>query len=171
MGPAPGHAAPLGTAALWGPGRIEPMKTEIHPEYGLAHVRCACGNEFYTRSTKPELHVEIWSGNHPFYTGQQRLVDTEGQVERFYKRLEARETIETQAEQLAESKLPVASPVEEIPLNKRAMNALKSDGLNTVGDVLQRLEQGDDGLLAITGVGQKALIDIKKYMRANNLIE
>lgn len=62
------------------------MKTEIHPEYGLAHVRCSCGNDFYTRSTKPELHVEICSECHPFYTGKQKLVDTGGRVERFRRR-------------------------------------------------------------------------------------
>lgn len=62
------------------------MKTEIHPEYGLAHVRCSCGNEFYTRSTKPEIHVELCSECHPFYTGKQKLVDTGGRVERFRRR-------------------------------------------------------------------------------------
>ena len=63
------------------------MKTEIHPEYGLSHVRCACGNEFYTRSTKPDIHVEICSECHPFYTGKQKLVDTGGRVERFQRKL------------------------------------------------------------------------------------
>ena len=62
------------------------MKTEIHPEYVPAHVRCTCGNEFWTRSTKPELHVEICSNCHPFYTGRQKLVDTGGRVERFRRR-------------------------------------------------------------------------------------
>jgi large subunit ribosomal protein L31 len=62
------------------------MKAEIHPEYTLAHVRCSCGNEFYTRSTSPELHVEICSACHPFYTGKQKLVDTGGRVERFKRR-------------------------------------------------------------------------------------
>ena len=62
------------------------MKTEIHPNYGLAHVRCSCGNEFYTRSTKPEIHVELCSECHPFYTGKQKLVDTGGRVERFKRR-------------------------------------------------------------------------------------
>jgi large subunit ribosomal protein L31 len=62
------------------------MKAEIHPDYVLAHVRCSCGNEFYTRSTKPELHVEICSACHPFYTGKQKLVDTGGRVERFKRR-------------------------------------------------------------------------------------
>lgn len=64
------------------------MKADIHPEYVLATVRCSCGNEFQTRSTRPELHVEVCSECHPFYTGKQKLLDTGGRVERFQKRLE-----------------------------------------------------------------------------------
>ncbi len=64
------------------------MKADIHPEYALAHVTCSCGNEFWTRSTKSELHVEICAACHPFYTGKQKLVDTGGRVERFQRRLE-----------------------------------------------------------------------------------
>jgi len=64
------------------------MKTGIHPEYVLTHVRCSCGNEFETRSTKPDLHVEICSACHPFYTGKQKLMDQGGRVERFQRRLE-----------------------------------------------------------------------------------
>ena len=63
------------------------MKTSIHPEYVEAHVRCTCGNEFTTRSTKEEIHVEICSACHPFYTGRQKLVDTGGRVERFQRRV------------------------------------------------------------------------------------
>ena len=66
----------------------QPMKTDIHPDYVLAHVTCSCGNEFWTRSTKEELHVEICAECHPFYTGKQKLVDTGGRVERFQRRLE-----------------------------------------------------------------------------------
>ena len=62
------------------------MKAEIHPEYVEAHVRCTCGNEFMTRSTQAEIHVEICSNCHPFYTGKQKLVDTGGRVERFRRR-------------------------------------------------------------------------------------
>ena len=62
------------------------MKAEIHPDYTLAHVRCSCGNEFMTRSTGAELHVELCSECHPFYTGKQKLVDTGGRVERFNRR-------------------------------------------------------------------------------------
>ena len=64
------------------------MKTGIHPEYVSTHVRCSCGNEFETRSTQPEIHVEVCSACHPFYTGKQKLMDPGGRVERFQRRLE-----------------------------------------------------------------------------------
>ena len=62
------------------------MKASIHPNYVESIVRCACGNEFTTRSTLPEMRVELCSRCHPFYTGEQRLVDTAGRVERFNRR-------------------------------------------------------------------------------------
>ena len=63
------------------------MKPDTHPNYyPNAIVTCACGNTFMTGSTKPQLRVEICSNCHPFYTGQQRIVDTAGQVERFQRR-------------------------------------------------------------------------------------
>ena len=62
------------------------MKAEIHPEYVLATVHCSCGNQFQTRSTKSDLHVEICSACHPFYTGKQKLMDTAGRIERFQKK-------------------------------------------------------------------------------------
>lgn len=62
------------------------MKKGIHPEYGEAVVRCACGETFTTGSTQKELRVELCSKCHPFYTGKQKLVDTGGRVERFRKR-------------------------------------------------------------------------------------
>ena len=65
------------------------MKPGIHPKYQVVEVRCACGNTFQTRSTKPELHLEICSNCHPFFTGRQKLIDTEGRVERFTKRFGA----------------------------------------------------------------------------------
>jgi large subunit ribosomal protein L31 len=63
------------------------MKQGIHPEYVESHVSCTCGNQFVTRSTKPQIHVEICSACHPFYTGRQKLVDTGGRVERFQRRV------------------------------------------------------------------------------------
>ena len=59
------------------------MKDGIHPKYGPAVIRCACGNVIETRSTKPEIRVEICSKCHPFFTGKQKLVDTGGRVDRF----------------------------------------------------------------------------------------
>jgi large subunit ribosomal protein L31 len=67
------------------------MKSEIHPNYVTATVRCTCGNEFLTRSTKPEIRVEICSVCHPFYTGKQKLVDSGGRVERFQRKLARRQ--------------------------------------------------------------------------------
>lgn len=62
------------------------MKEGIHPKYGEAVVKCACGETFVTGSTKKELRVEICSKCHPFYTGKQKLVDTGGRVDKFVKR-------------------------------------------------------------------------------------
>jgi large subunit ribosomal protein L31 len=62
------------------------MKKEIHPQYDESIVRCACGASFTTRSTKKEIHVDICSACHPYYTGQQKLVDTAGRVERFRRK-------------------------------------------------------------------------------------
>ena len=62
------------------------MKKDIHPKYGEAAVRCACGETFTTGSTKEELSVEICSKCHPFFTGKQKLIDSGGRVDRFKKR-------------------------------------------------------------------------------------
>ena len=62
------------------------MKNEIHPEYDVAVIRCGCGNSWETRSTKKEMRIELCSECHPFFTGEQRIVDTAGRVERFRRR-------------------------------------------------------------------------------------
>ncbi|MDP3046835.1 MAG: 50S ribosomal protein L31 [Chloroflexota bacterium] len=65
------------------------MKEKIHPKYfDNASVTCACGNTFTVGSTRPSLRIDVCSKCHPFFTGEQRIVDTAGQVERFMKRLE-----------------------------------------------------------------------------------
>ena len=73
------------------------MKAKIHPKYyPEARIICACGNTYTTGSTSPELKVDICSQCHPFYTGEQRIVDTAGQVDRFMKRLErTADTVDT----------------------------------------------------------------------------
>ena len=64
------------------------MKADIHPQYNTTKVTCGCGNEFTTKSTAPsgEIHVEVCSACHPFYTGKQKILDTGGRVARFEKR-------------------------------------------------------------------------------------
>ena len=67
------------------------MKTDIHPAYVECTVRCACGNTFDTRATTPDIHVEVCSKCHPYFTGEQRIVDTAGRVERFRRRYNLKE--------------------------------------------------------------------------------
>src|SRR5437870_1438707 len=67
-------------------GGCLPMKEGIHPRYDKARIVCACGNVIETRSTVPQIHVEICSACHPFFTGKQKLVDTAGRVERFQRK-------------------------------------------------------------------------------------
>ncbi len=62
------------------------MKQKIHPKYGVCSVTCGCGNSWTTRSTKDQIKVEICSACHPFFTGQQKFVDTAGRVEKFQKK-------------------------------------------------------------------------------------
>ena len=62
------------------------MKAKIHPEYVDAVYTCACGNTWQTRSTRPQVLIEVCSNCHPFFTGEQRIVDTAGRVERFKRR-------------------------------------------------------------------------------------
>ena len=61
------------------------MKKKIHPKYGKSIIKCSCGNSFETRSTKPEIFIEVCSMCHPFYTGKKKIVDTTGRVDRYKK--------------------------------------------------------------------------------------
>jgi large subunit ribosomal protein L31 len=89
------------------------MKKDIHPQYEEATVHCSCGNTFTTRSTKKELHVELCSQCHPFYTGKQKLVDSGGRVDRFKRRLEkkADEPVKPKAAQAPKAEAPKPEPV------------------------------------------------------------
>ena len=79
------------------------MKEGIHPKYHEIEVRCACGAKWKTRSTKQDLHLEICSSCHPFFTGRQKLLDTEGRVERFTKKFGA-QTVESLKQKAAQAK-------------------------------------------------------------------
>lgn len=149
------------------------MKKDLHPEWYPEAKVIVDGEVVMTvGSTQPEIRVEIWSGTHPFYTGTQRLLDTEGQVDRFMRRLQRRAEIQQELDQQEEQEKPVNLSVDSMSLGTRAEKALVEAGVTTVGDIMELLEgQGDDALLALPGIGQKALIDIKKFLRAEGMIE
>lgn len=142
------------------------MKKDIHPEYYPdAQVICACGNTWTTGSTVKVIHTDVCSKCHPFFTGEQRIVDTEGQVDRFYKRLQARqEYLDEIARREAERTSP-ERPIAELELGKRATEALAKANIVNVGDALDALAKGEDVLLAIDGFGRKSLADLKKRLR------
>lgn len=74
------------------------MKSDIHPEYVESTIRCSCGNSWTTRSTEAEMRIEVCSDCHPFFTGEQRIVDTAGRVERFRRRYAKAEDAKPTAE-------------------------------------------------------------------------
>ena len=143
------------------------MKKDIHPKYfPEAQVICACGNTWTTGSTRKVIRTEVCSKCHPFFTGQQqRLVDREGQVDRFYRKLQARQSFMEQQKTREEARLSPNRPVAELGLPTRALDALSKAGITNVGQVLTRLEKGEASILEIEGFGRKALIDMKKSLR------
>ncbi len=148
------------------------MKEGIHPEWYPDAKVIVDGEVVATvGSTQPEIRVEIWSGTHPFYTGTQRLLDTEGQVDRFMRRLQRREEYKKVQEAKQEETVATNISIEAMGLGKRVEKALQEAEATIAQDLIDLLEKGDDALLALPGIGQKALIDIKRYLRANGMIE
>jgi large subunit ribosomal protein L31 len=142
------------------------MKKDIHPAYYPdAKVTCACGNSWTVGSSRKEVRVDVCSNCHPFYTGEQRIVDTEGQVDRFYKRLEARQQYIDEKEARAAARVSPERPVTELEIGKRTASVLKKVEITNVGQILEKLDEGEDTLLAIDGFGRKSLAEIKKGLR------
>ncbi len=144
------------------------MKKDLHPTfYPDAQVICACGNTWTTGSTRKIIRTEVCSKCHPFFTGQQqRLVDREGQVDRFYRKLQARQSYMDQQKSREESNSGADRPLSDLGLGKRPVEALTNAGITTVAQALDRLGQGEAALLSIDGFGRKALIDLKKGLRS-----
>lgn len=143
------------------------MKQGIHPAYYPdAKVVCACGNTWTTGSTRKEIRTEVCSKCHPFFTGQQqRLIDIEGQVDRFYKKLQARQDYVEKQKAKEESRTSPDRPVVELELGSRPTEALSKAGITNVGQILEKLNEGEAAMLAIEGFGRKSLIDLKKKLR------
>lgn len=143
------------------------MKENIHPTYYPdATVVCACGNTWKTGSTRKEIRTEVCSKCHPFFTGQQqRILDIEGQVDRFYKRLQARQDYVETVKARETVRTSPGRAIAELGLGNRATEALAKAGLDTVGQIIEKLEAGEAALLEVEGFGRKSLIDLKKRLR------
>lgn len=142
------------------------MKEEIHPTYYPdALVVCACGNTWTTGSTMKEIRTDVCSNCHPFFTGEQRIVDTEGQVDRFYKKLQARQDYIDDVEAREADKVSPERPIAELELGTRATDSLARADITKVGQVMEMLETGEASLLAVDGFGRKSLADLKKRLR------
>jgi large subunit ribosomal protein L31 len=143
------------------------MKEGIHPEYYPdAQVICACGNTWTTGSTKKVIHTDVCSNCHPFYTGEQRIVDTEGQVDRFYKKLQVRQQYIDEKVEREQARTSPERPIAELGIGSRATEALAKANITKVGQVMEMLEKGETGILAIDGFGRKSLADLKKRLRS-----
>jgi len=141
------------------------MKEKIHPNYyPNAKVTCACGNTWETGSTVESISTDVCSKCHPFYTGEQRIVDTEGQVDRFYKRLQARQEYISEQEEREAARTSPDLPITELELGSRTEGKYRKAGIEVVGDALALLADGDEKVLAIDGIGRKTLADLKRAL-------
>jgi len=148
------------------------MKEKLHPKwYPEAVVSCACGETWTVGAAVPRLRTDVCSACHPFFTGEQRIVDTEGQVDRFMRRLRAREEALAAKERRLAARTSPTRELATLDLGKRVEKLLAEANFKTVGDVLAVLvEKGDDGLTDIKGFGVKALVDLKKGLRAQGYV-
>lgn len=144
------------------------MKAEIHPTVYDAKVTCAsCGKTWVTTSTKKELRIDVCSNCHPFFTGEAaRIMDIEGQVDRFYKKLSARQTYVEQQKTKEESANSPDRSIDDLELSPRATDALKKAGILSFGQMLAKLGEGNAAVLEISGFGQSSLTAAKKKLRA-----
>ncbi|TET51805.1 MAG: 50S ribosomal protein L31 [Anaerolineales bacterium] len=150
---------------------VEKKTGTIHPEYhSEAQVICACGNTWSVGSTMPVIRTDICSKCHPFFSGEQRIVDSGGQVERFMKKLEARDRAISEEEQRRSRGKSPDLAVTDLDISARAQAVLAGAGMKTVGDILAKLELGDDELTNLAGFGLKSLATLKKKLRAREFV-
>lgn len=148
------------------------MKTGIHPTYYPdARVICSCGNTWTTGSTQKEIRTDVCSKCHPFFTGEQRIVDTAGQVDRFMKRLDRYGQHQAQ---LVERQKATRQKLEQrflkqqlaaLDLNSRVHQILHEANIITVGDLAKKVAQDKDSLLALEGFGPKSLEEVEAKLK------
>ncbi len=148
------------------------MRKDIHPKW-YPNAKVICNGEVVMEvgSTHPELRVDIWSGNHPFFTGEQRIIDTAGQVERFMSRLNRfsehqadAQVRQKQAHQKAEHKF-LRQQIVALDLGNSIEQALIDAGVVTVGDLENKLKKDPDSLLKIEGVTERVVSEAKTKLR------
>ncbi|MFL7790673.1 MAG: 50S ribosomal protein L31 [Anaerolineae bacterium] len=143
------------------------MKEGIHPEfYPEAQVVCACGNTWNVGATVPVIRTDICNKCHPFFTGEQRIVDSGGQVERFMRKLEQRDQAIAEAEKRKTMATSPELTIADLDLGTRTEKVLAGAGIKTVGDIMSKLEQGDAVLTNLSGFGLKSLATLKKTLRS-----
>jgi large subunit ribosomal protein L31 len=147
------------------------MKEGIHPDYYPdAQVVCACGNTWSVGATVPVIRTDVCNKCHPFFTGEQRIVDAGGQVERFMKKLERRDRAIAEEEQRKAMATSPELTISDLELGTRTEKILAGAGIKTVGDIMDRLAQGDEVLTNLSGFGLKSLATLKKTLRSRGFI-
>lgn len=142
------------------------MKKDIHPKYyPEAQVICACGNRWTVGATVPVIRTDVCSRCHPFFTGEQRIVDAEGQVDRFRTRLLRRDQMRAEAEARRKAAASLEQPITILGLSGATERALQDAGIQTIGDVLAKLAEGDERLTRLRGIDLAALATLKKRLR------
>jgi len=144
------------------------MKAKIHPTYYPdAQVVCSCGNTWTTGSTQKMLRTDVCSKCHPFFTGEQRIVDSAGQVDRFMKRLDRYSKHQTEADRrqkMAQKKLEqkfLKQQLGALDLSTRVHEILDNANIVSVGDLLKKVESNKESLLALEGFGPKSFEEVE----------
>lgn len=142
------------------------MKANIHPKwYTDAKITCAsCGTVWNIPGTQQAIRVDICSNCHPFYTGEQKIVDTEGMVDKFLSRLQARDQRAAERRAKEDAKQNADLPLESLELGKRYEKILVEAGITSVSQFIAKLQApgGEEEILALPGIGVKVLADAKR---------
>lgn len=153
------------------------MKQGIHPKYyPEAKVICSCGATWTTGSTVEVLRTDVCSACHPFFTGEQRIVDAAGQVDRFHKRMKryslhaAEEKARTELALRKREESLLKQQIEALDLSDRVHRTLIDAGMVSIGDLVKKLKAGEQEIMSLEGIGPKALEEIKERLRLIGLI-
>jgi large subunit ribosomal protein L31 len=153
------------------------MKQGIHPKYySDAKVTCSCGATWTTGSTVELIRTDVCSSCHPFFTGEQRIVDAAGQVDRFHKRMkrqslhEAEEKARTELALRKREQALLKQQIEALDLSERVHKILVDADIVNIGDVVKQLERGDSTLLALEGLGARSVQEIKDRLQMLGLL-